>query len=152
MEVRPATAADVPRMAGIRDADPTAGPADARMAAYLEGRHHPQQSLALRVAYLATIDGAAAGYIAGHLTRRYGCDGELQYLYVTPEYRRTGVASALLRQLAEWFGEQGAERICVDVDADSPGARRFYTRHGAQRLGAHWMIWPDIAAIREVQP
>lgn len=147
IEIRRATAADVALMAESRSADPDAGPADARMAAYLEGRHHPQQALTPRVAYLATVGGTVAGYIGGHLTRRYGCDGEVQYLYVAPACRRAGVASTLLRQLAQWFVEQGAVRVCVDVNEESPGAAPFYADHGAQQLRPHWMVWPDIKTV-----
>jgi len=147
IQVRRATAADVPQLAESRSADPDAGPADARMAAYLEGRHHPRQALGPRVAYLATVTGTVAGYIGGHLTRRHGCDGEVQYLYVAPAYRRTGVASTLLRQLAQWFVQQEAVRICVDVNDDSPGAAPFYVSHGAQHLRPHWMVWSDIEIV-----
>lgn len=52
-----------------------------------------------------------SGRDSGHLTRRHGCEGEVQYLYVAPAYRRTGVASRLLRQLAAWFDAEGAARI-----------------------------------------
>lgn len=99
------------------------------------------------MAYFATVGEAVAGYIAGHLTRRYGCDGEVQYLYVAPAYRHAGVASMLLRQLAAWFEAQGAARICVDVNAYSPGARPFYASHGAQPLRPCWMVWPDIKTV-----
>ncbi|HXH59911.1 MAG TPA: GNAT family N-acetyltransferase [Fimbriimonadaceae bacterium] len=114
------------------------------MAAYLQGQHHPHLALEPRVAYFATVDGAVVGYIAGHLTRRYECDGEVQYLYVAPEFRRTGVATALLRRLAEWFIAQEATRVCVDVNADSPAAEPFYRSLGAQPLRPHWMVWDDI--------
>ena len=134
-------------MAASRRTDRDAGPADSRMAAYLEGRHHPQQALAPRVAYLATVSGAVVGYIAGHLSRRYGCEGELQYLYVAAPYRRAGVATMLLRQLAQWFVEQGAARICVNVDAESPAAAPYYASHGAQNLRPHWLIWPDVGTV-----
>ena len=147
IQVRLGTVADVPQIAESRRTDPDAGPADSRMAAYLEGRHHPQQALPPRVAYLATVEGALAGYIAGHLTRRYGCEGEVQYLYVAPAYRRAGVATALLRQLGQWFVEQRAARICVDVNEESSGARPFYASHGAQQLRPHWLVWPDIKAV-----
>lgn len=56
------------------------------------------------------------GFIAGHLTRRYGCDGELQWVDVISEHRRIGVASELLCLLAEWFVGQKAFRICVNVE------------------------------------
>jgi len=134
-------------MSSLRDTDPDTGPADPRMAAYLEGRHHPRHALTPRTAYLATVDSGLAGYIAGHLTRRYGCEGEVQYLYVAKGHRRAGVATALLRHLAQWFVENGAARICVDVNDDSPGARPFYLSRGAQQLRPHWMMWSDIKTI-----
>ncbi|MEP6951840.1 MAG: GNAT family N-acetyltransferase, partial [Ginsengibacter sp.] len=46
-----------------------------------------------RTIYIASEAGAVAGFIAGHLTRRYGCDGELQWINVAPEHRRSGTAS-----------------------------------------------------------
>ena len=117
------------------------------MADYLDGRHHPQQALAGRAAFLARVDGVVAGYIAGHLTRRFACEGEVQYLYVAPSFRRFGVASMLLQELARWFGEQRAARICVDVNDDSPGARPFYASQGAVPLRPHWMVWADIRQV-----
>lgn len=50
---RAATGADVPAMTRCRTPDHAASPADPRMAAYLEGRHHPQQALAARAAFAA---------------------------------------------------------------------------------------------------
>jgi GNAT superfamily N-acetyltransferase len=149
VEIRRATVADVPEMAESRSGDPVAGPADSRMAAYLDGRHHPQQALAPRVAYLATVSEKVVGYVAGHLSHRYGCEGEVQYLYVAPAHRRAGVASALLRELAQWFVLQGVARICVDVNAESPGGAPFYAHHGARRLRPHWLSWPDISTVFE---
>ncbi|HET9513254.1 MAG TPA: GNAT family N-acetyltransferase [Gemmatimonadales bacterium] len=146
---REATSGDVPEMARCRLSDPAAGPADQRMAAYLGGRHHPQQALAPRVACLARVDGAVVGYIAGHLTRRFGCDGELQYLFVAPSYRGTEVAGELLRFLARWFTRQGAVRICVNVEPSNAAARAFYARHGATQLSAPWFVWSDIAVVHD---
>src|SRR4051794_26092596 len=92
---RQATSADAAAMAECRLPDADAGAADERMAAYFDGLHHPQQALLSRVGYAAFVGDALIGYIAGHLTRRYGYDGEVQYLYVAPDHRRRGVASAL---------------------------------------------------------
>jgi ribosomal protein S18 acetylase RimI-like enzyme len=100
------------------------------MALYLRCLHHPQEALVQRVVYLCdSAEGVVLGYIGGHLTERYECDGELQYLYVAPEYRRTGVASEMLRLLARWFEVHDASRICVDVEPDNYRARGFYTSH-----------------------
>ncbi len=137
---------DVPEMVRCRAGDSTIGPADPRMALYLEGKHHPQHALAPRVMFICMDGDLAVGYIGGHLTRRYDCDGELQYLYVVPQQRRTGIASELLTRLAQWFSERDASRICVDVEPDNTAARAFYARQGAVDLSAHWMEWTDITA------
>src|SRR4026209_939948 len=125
---RQASALDVPAMLRSRDGDSASGPGDARMAAYLEGRHHPHLALPPRAVWVAESGVDIIGYVGGHLSRRFECGGGLQYLYVTPSYRRSGVAGALVRHLAQWFIEQHAHRICVNVNAHSPGAQPFY-RH-----------------------
>lgn len=117
------------------------------MAAYLDGHHHPQQALAARVAYVAVADARVVGYAAGHATTRYGCDGEVQYLYVAPGHRRSGVARALVRALAEWFVARQIRRVCVNADIDGPGAVAFYTAAGAHALNRYWYVWPDIADV-----
>src|SRR5262245_42935582 len=119
VQYRQATSDDVPAMAQCRLTDPDAGAADTRMADYLEGDHHPQQALRPRIGYLALAGDAVIGYIAGHRTLRHGCDGEVQYLFVAPEHRRKGIATALLRHLAGWFIAEGANKVCVNVDVDS---------------------------------
>ena len=142
---RTATAADVPQMAASRSADPDAGPADPRMEAYLQGRHHPGHARAPRTAFVASVGELVIGYIGGHLSDRFGCDAEVQYLYVAPNWRRQGVGRCLLSQLGRWFLTQEARSVCVDVNPDSPQARPFYQACGAQRLNpAGWMVWPDI--------
>ena len=132
-------------MARIRAADPqTAEAWTARISAYLAGEHHPQHALLPRLSYVALDGDAVVGYIAGHLSRRYGCAGELQWINVTPEQRGTGVAGELLRLLAKWFVKQKAFRICVNVEPANTTARRFYAKHGAEKLNEQWLVWNDI--------
>ena len=100
-----------------------------------------------RVAYVALEGETVVALIAGHLTRRFQCDGELEWINVVPEHRRSGIASALLRLLAEWFVGQQALRVCVDVDPANGEARRFYSRHGAVELNPHWLVWNDISVV-----
>jgi len=144
---REATVGDIPAIIRSRADDQEAGPADGRMAAYLRGTHHPQLALLPRVIYVALQGDAVAGYIGGHLTRRFGCDGELQYLYVVPSVRRTGIATGLLGRLARWFAEHGALKICVNVNVESPAAVPFYSRHGAVALRPYWMAWQDVRVV-----
>jgi ribosomal protein S18 acetylase RimI-like enzyme len=118
-----------------------------RISRYLDCLHHPQQALMPRVIYVASEGDCLAGFIAGHLTRRYACDGELEWINVIPERRGSKIASELLRLLAAWFVEQKASRICVDVDPANTTAQRFYRRHGAVNLNAHWLVWNNINAV-----
>ncbi len=144
---REATLADVPDMVRCRVGDLTIGPADPRMALYLEGKHHPQHALEPRVIFVCLEDDSVIGYIGGHLTQRYDCDGELQYLYVVPQHRRQRIASELLALLAGWFKDHKASRICVDVVPGNATARAFYSRYGAVDLNEYWMVWTDVAAV-----
>src|SRR5467141_1677150 len=105
-----------------------------RISRYLDRELHPQQALLPRVIYVALEGDSLVGFIAGHLTRRYACDGELEWINVIRERRGSVVASELLRLLAAWFAKQKASRICVDVDPANTTARRFYMRHGADNL------------------
>ena len=145
IDYRKAGLSDVATVAHLPGAGEAGGDSADRMSRYLAGVHHPQQALPPRVMWIAARGQAPIGYVAGHLTRRFGCDGELQWIYVVPEHRRTGVASTLLRLLADWFVEQEARRVCVDVGDDA--ARPFYRRHGAAELNRHWMVWEDIGTV-----
>lgn len=80
IQFREANASDVPAMMLCH---PSEEGADTRMAAYFAGNHHPQEALAPRVGYVAIVDEAVVGYIAGHRTTRHGCAGELQYFFVS---------------------------------------------------------------------
>ena len=134
---------DVPRLVGLPRAGEAGG--DPRMGKYLAGEHHPQHALPARAMWLAEAGSAPVGYAAGHLSRRFGCEGELQWIYVVPDLRRHGVASRLLALLAAWFMSRHAHYVCVDVGDDA--ARPFYRRHGATELNHHWMAWRDIGIV-----
>lgn len=145
---RLADKSDIPAMAHIRVEEwETEEYWRARISRYMDCELHPRQALIPRVSYVALEDSALVGFIAGHLTRRYACDGELEWINVIPERRGSGVASALLRKLAAWFAEQKALRICVDVDPANITAQRFYRRHGAADLNEHWLVWNAINVV-----
>jgi GNAT superfamily N-acetyltransferase len=114
-----------------------------RIGRYLKGEHYPQHALAARAAFVATDDEKIVGFVAGHRTRRHGCDGELEWIDVAEEQRRQGIAGKLIVKIADWFVEHKAVRICVDVDPANAVARALYAKHGAQELNPHWMVWPD---------
>ncbi len=143
---RKALKSDVAASARIRSADwETESYWTIRISRYMEGELHPREALPPRVLYVAVEDHAIVGFIAGHLTRRFGCQGELEWIDVIRERRRQGIASELLRLLAAWFVEQKALRVCVDPGNDI--ARQFYSRHGAVALNRHWMVWENARDI-----
>lgn len=141
---REATTADIPSLAKIRSA--TWGTVDYwidRISGYLAGTSNPQHALHPRIIYEASAENKFIGLIAGHLTRRHGCEGELEWIDVIEEYRRQGIASEMVRILAKWFIAQGARKICVDPGNDA--ARLFYKTNAAEAFNKHWMWWPDIS-------
>lgn len=145
---RIANASDIAAMARIRAA--SWGDEqywEARIRGYMECEIFPQKALKPRMTYVATERDLVVALIAGHLTQRHGCDGELEWIDVVPERRGRGIATGLLEGLAKWFVEQKALKICVDVQPANRAARRFYVRHGAEELNPHWMIWKDIRKV-----
>jgi GNAT superfamily N-acetyltransferase len=147
IHLRVATSADAGAMAQCRLSDPAAGPADPRVAAYFNGLHHPHRALPPRIGFMALDAEHVIGYTAGHLTTRFGYQGELQYLFVALEYRRRGVATTLVQRLAEWFRKHDATRVCVDVNLDSLAAKPFYERLGARPFKPHWWGWDDFRVV-----
>jgi len=144
LEIREMDLADVTTIARLPEPGEAGADSPERMERYLRGEHHPHLALAPRQMWVAWEGQAPVGYVSGHLTERFACDGELQKIYVVSRYRRQGVALRLTKQLADWFGEQGARRICVNVGDEK--ARPFYVAAGAIALQPHWMVWDDMPA------
>jgi hypothetical protein len=115
-----------------------------RITGYLDGPHNPQKALPSRVIYVAVEDNTLIGFIAGHLTERFNCDGELEWINVVSKQRGSSAASELFHLLVEWFVQHQAARICVNCAPDNERAFRFYTRHGAAPMNEHWLLWDDI--------
>jgi len=150
MLYRKAELSDIPGMARVRAND--SGSEEywrERIQLYLTGQLHPQRALAPRVGFVCVDGEQIVGLVAGHLTRRFGCDGELEWISVSPAYRGQRIGSSLLLKLAEWLIAEGARFICVDVDPANEPAWKFYAVNGAYHLKPHWMAWKDIAIIRQ---
>lgn len=61
-----------------------------RWKGYMLREHHPQKAKLPRTVYKACLEGEIVGYVAGHLTERFGCEGELQSIYILREHQRRG--------------------------------------------------------------
>jgi ribosomal protein S18 acetylase RimI-like enzyme len=83
-----------------------------------------EQALRAGGVFLADDDGLAVARMIG--TRV----GELEFLYVRPAARRSGLAAELIRHASAWLREQGAEVLELDVLAGNQAARTTYDRLG----------------------
>jgi ribosomal protein S18 acetylase RimI-like enzyme len=142
--IRPAELRDVPGMANLR----ARGSQDEafwidRIGRYLQGEYHPQQALPPRAAWVAIEQDRVIGFVAGHCTQRFNFEAELQWIDVLSEARGRGIADRLLDAMLQWFRDQSAARICVNVAPENEPARRLYAKHGAVVMNAHWMLWAD---------
>jgi ribosomal protein S18 acetylase RimI-like enzyme len=148
--IREATLTDVPLMASLRDKSGWSGSANAeRMKMYLSNEHDPQYALSRRIAFIAVQNDTLRGYVAGHLTTRFGCQGELQWILVDPDCRGSPIASELLTRMAEWSFRNESKRVCVNVEPENVRARAFYRRLGAVKLSEYWLQWPDISEVQK---
>ena len=148
LTIRPADPADIPFMAEIRaQTKGTAAFWTDRIERYLRGAHSPRQALEPRSVFVAAEDGKIAGFVAGHRTRRFDCDGEVQWIDIDREYRRRGIGRELMAEIGAWFVMQKATRVCVNVDINNLAARKLYEKCGARSLDKAWMIWDDASLI-----
>lgn len=81
---------------------------------------------------VATLGGAPVG--CGALRRLDASAAEVKRMYVTPERRGTGVATALLRALESAATERGWLVLRLETGTEQPDAQRFYEREGYRRI------------------
>jgi len=121
--VRPATAADVPRIADL-ELD------NLGVDAWSEGliREGVVGNLPTISYLVAEVDAPEGGQsVAGHATASVVADiAELQRIAVDAAHRRTGVASELLDAVVALAREGGADRLLLEVREDNDGAIAFY--------------------------
>ncbi|HEF4759621.1 TPA: GNAT family N-acetyltransferase [Pseudomonas putida] len=86
------------------------------------------------MSFVAEVDGALCGCVmCGHDGRR----GYLQHLLVLPEYRRRGIANALVERCLSALEAQGIQKCHLDVFKTNEAAARYWQRQG-------WQLRTDI--------
>lgn len=145
--IEEATLDDLAGMARLRAENwGSANEWEPRITAYRIGQQTPQYGLEPRALYVAvdTAENEVVGMIAGHLTKRFGCDGEIQWLNVDSRVRGQRIADKLIERMFAWFREENATKVCVNVTPTNDAARTVYKRHGAESMGTHWLVFNDI--------
>jgi ribosomal protein S18 acetylase RimI-like enzyme len=85
-----------------------------------------------RALLVAEIDGVLAGSL---IAAWDGWRGSFYRLAVSPEHRRKGLATMLLREGERRLHEQGAVRLTAIVADDEAGAMGFWRAAGYERQG-----------------
>lgn len=80
------------------------------------------------LAFVAEEDGVVAGFALAR--RKEGTHGVLTDLYVRPDARLRGVATALMNAAADALREAGATHVTLSVDVRNSGARAVYASWG----------------------
>ena len=90
--------------------------------------------------WVALAEGRIAG-VSLCVHKRDPDQGWVDALGVRPEYRRRGIAEALLKTAFAEFFRRGVRKVGLGVDAESPtGATRLYERAGMRTLW-HAVVW-----------
>jgi GNAT superfamily N-acetyltransferase len=117
-----------------------------RWRSYIATGSRAQHSLGDGIAILATVEDDVIGFAAFHHTRRFGCDAELESIYVLPGHQRRGTGTALLREIVRLLRAGGSGSLCVGYSPDNPH-KRFYFKHGAIEINPHWAAWRSLGAL-----
>jgi GNAT superfamily N-acetyltransferase len=113
---------------------------------YLNGASSPTAARPERIVFKACIGQKLVGFVAGHLTTRYGKDAEIQLFYVLQENQRAGLGGKLLLQFLDWAGRHNAKSLCVGI-APNNKYKGFYLKYGGRYINPHWIYWDDMAAL-----
>ena len=108
----------------------------------LEGRLPTVRYLAARA------DQGLAGYAVVSLA---GDIAELQRIAVTPDSRRTGVASALVQALMDLAADTEADRVLLEVREDNEAALGLYAQSGFVEIDRRPRYYRDGAAAVVMQ-
>ena len=93
------------------------------------------------IGFIAEEDGRVVGYIA--LT--YCLDeAEINIIAVTREFRRKGVASALLDKAYETLIKAGIDKIFLEVRKSNKSAQNLYKKHGFTLIGVRTKYYKGV--------
>ena len=86
------------------------------------------------VAFFVAFDDDDQPLGCGGLRQLNDAEGEVKRMFVRPESRGTGAASAILAQLETSARDRGWIRLLLETGDQQPDAIRFYTREGYERV------------------
>ena len=109
---------------------------------------HIRAAVAPDLPAVAVHEGLIIGFIAGHRSTRLGCNAELEWMFVLPQWQRRGVGGKLLQSLRGWYVAEKITKVIVDAPPTNP-FRAFYLKHGAIPFDSYWLYWENIGSYKE---
>ena len=167
IQIRPAVATDMPKLMGLdhsssseyvwqlelrRDAGQTVATfRDVKLPRPipLTYPHDPyalgDEWIDMAMVFVALAGPDPVGYAC--LAERYSAAAWVTDLVVAPNWRRRGVASALIDSGKEWAGERRLRRLFLEMQSKNQGAIRLAQKHGFEFCGYndHYYTTQDVA-------
>lgn len=89
-----------------------------------------------KVTLVAERDGSPAGYLIGKIfpadpkAARQASAAYLENIYISSDYRGSGMGEQLIKEFSDRCKDEGAEKIDVMVNAKNANAIKFYEKMG----------------------
>lgn len=109
--------------------------------AYDPGLLHLFLNLSPETFLVAELNGRIVGYVIG-LVKKWG-EGHVVSIAVHPEYRRRGVATALMEELLRRFKSRNVRSVRLEVRVSNRVAISLYEKLGFQSRGVIKRYYPD---------
>lgn len=136
--IRAALAADCPRLAEIDAAGNLSPWSEQQFQTALSAKHDE--------VCLIEQNGTAAAFIVWQSV----CgESELHLIATAPEYRRQGLAAALLEHWLEHCTKNACSRLFLEVRAGNEAAQQLYRRFGFTECGRRKNYYPLADGLRE---
>lgn len=113
-----------------------------------DGAKHFEELLKVRISepssqvLAATYGGKLFGFIVGHITEMpsYYQDkvlGTITHITVSKDVQAKGLGTEMFDALVEWFKDQGAERVELQVSSKNEKGMGFWAKHGFEEFSRH---------------
>ena len=84
--------------------------------------------------FLVALDDTGRAIACGALRRLDASSAEIKRMFVVPESRGSGVATAVLRALEAAAAQRGWTTLRLETGTEQPDAQRFYSREGYHEI------------------
>jgi GNAT superfamily N-acetyltransferase len=100
------------------------------------------------------VDGNLVGFVSAHLwspepVLEHVVEVFIEYVFVTPDLRRRGLGSALVKHVRDWATRLGATRLRLKTLSRSSDAIAFWEQQGATPFSVEMLL--DLGDSRVVE-